>query len=646
MTIRTRTAIIGLWTLTGLANQATAQREEGLTEQYPGEMAVYTEYKEHLILELDKGQLKARSEVKRDMLLLQDNATSFFNSATVYHSYFNRLESLKGSTLVPTAKDFKTIQAKLVKTRPSESESVFYDDGKETEVTFTHLAKGAHTVLEYTLDHQEIHMLPKFYFQSYLPVLHASFSITYPKGVAIEGIMQGAPVNWIRKSTEESRKTITVTWQADHVAKAKVFDNAPRFSYYAPHLVVFVKSYTDPKSGVTVPVLGNIEDLNRFLYGFVKNVNRKEDKDIAAGVATLTEGLGSDHEKAAAIYNWVQNHIRYVAFEDSLGGFIPREAATVYRRRFGDCKDMSSLLRAMCKAAGMDARYVWIGTRDIPYSFRTTPVTGAFNHMICAVKTEGRWTFLDGTDPILPYRAIPHALQGKEALISNSADSFEVVKLPVTGSEISRVSDSSFVQIKDQALTGEVSIHLNGYNAWDIRTLLKYRNDKEKEKAINAITSRGSNKYRQKEFEYNIPEDPLNAVAIHAGFEIPGYVRKAGKEYYINLNLQRDLSGSKIDITDRTAPVEKDYKETSSQVVVMDIPHGYTVSYLPEPREQSVDGIGAYRIRYQSDGKKVTLSKEIRLDALYIQPEHFNDFNKIVSGLQNAYKETVVLTAE
>jgi hypothetical protein len=70
------------------------------------------------------------------------------------------------------------------------------------------------------------------------------------------------------------------------------------------------------------------------------------------------------------------------------------------------------------------------------------------------------------------------------------------------------------------------------------------------------------------------------------------------------------------------------------------------VSYLPEARQQAVDGIGAYRIRYESDGKKVTLSKEIQMDALYIQPERFGDFNKMVSGLQNAYKETVVLTAE
>ncbi len=641
---RTAIGMAILWTITGAT--ARAQNEDSLARRYPGEMAVYTDFKEHLVLDFEKGQLKAKSEIEWDMLLLNDNATTFFNSATVYHSYFNRLESVKGTTLVPSGKGFRDMDATQIKTRPSESGSVFYDDGKETELTFTHLQKGAHTHLRYTLQHQEVHMLPKFFFQNNIPVLRTSFSITYPKSVDIEGIMQGMPVTWIKKTTEESRKTVTVTWQAVDVPKAKVFADAPKFSYYSPHLVVFIRSYIDPRSGEKVAMLNSVSDLNRFLYGFVKNINTREDKDIDSKVKELTKGATTDNERAAAIYQWVQNNIRYVAFEDSLGGFIPREAATVYHRRFGDCKDMSSLLRAMCKAAGMDARYVWIGTRDIPYSFNTTPITGAFNHMICAARTDGKWTFLDGTDPILPYGAIPQAIQGKEALISNTADDFEVVKIPVIGSNVSQVIDSSFVQLQDNSITGKVSIQLSGYNAWDTRIILKYRNENEQEKAINTITQRGSNKYIQKKFDYKMLEDPLKDVVISAGFEIPDYVRKAGNDYYVNLNLLRNLSGSKVDITDRSAPVEKDFNEINKQVVVLDIPKGYKVSYLPEPRQQSVEGIGTYHIRYNSDGKKVILSKEIRMDALYIQPDRFNDFNKMVSGLQNAYKETVVLTAE
>ena len=37
----------------------------------------------------------------------------------------------------------------------------------------------------------------------------------------------------------------------------------------------------------------------------------------------------TDSEKAQAIYLWVQNHMKYVAFEDGMEGFVPRQAADV-----------------------------------------------------------------------------------------------------------------------------------------------------------------------------------------------------------------------------------------------------------------------------------------------------------------------------
>lgn len=625
---------------------AFAQDTDSIAAKYPGEMGVCTRFSEHVILEFEKGRLTARSEVEKETLLLNDNASGFFNTGSVYHSYFNQLQQMEGKTLLPAGKGFTAIPASKMKTRPSASESVFYDDAKESEITFTNLKKGARTLLKYTIQHQEIHMLPRFYFQSYLPMLEATFKVTYPKGMELEGMLQGAPVNWIKKSVEESRKTITVTWQATDAPKARFFADAPRFSYYAPHIILFIRNYKDPKTGQDVPVFNSVADLNRYLYHFVENVNHTEDKNIDAKVEELTASLNTQDEKAAAIYKWVQTHIRYVAFEDSLGGFIPREASEVFRRCFGDCKDMAGLLRAMCKAAGMDARYVWIGTRDIPYSYNTTPVPSVFNHMICAVKIDDKWTFLDGTDPVLPYGAIPKAVQGKEALIGNTAEQFEVVKMDVAKGADNIVIDSSQVKIKDDAVTGNIAIQLSGYNAWDIKTMLKYRNEKELEKAFNAITQRGSNKYAQKNFDYKMYDDPSREVVVKAGFEIPDYVRKAGKDCYINLNLHRTFSGSRIDITDRNAPVEKDYKEISKQVVVLDIPAGYKVSYLPESLHKQVSGLGSYALQYSTNGKTVTLSKEIELDALYINPAQFKDFNQMVTNLQNAYKESVVLTAE
>ena len=75
----------------------------------------------------------------------------------------------------------------------------------------------------------------------------------------------------------------------------------------------------------------------------------------------------TDEAKARRIYKWVQQNIKYVAFEDGMEGFIPRDASLVCSRRYGDCKDMASILTKMLQYSGVEACFVWIGTRSLPY---------------------------------------------------------------------------------------------------------------------------------------------------------------------------------------------------------------------------------------------------------------------------------------
>ena len=53
------------------------------------------------------------------------------------------------------------------------------------------------------------------------------------------------------------------------------------------------------------------------------------------------ERICKGHEKAKAIFKWVQDNINYVAFGDGYGGFIPEGASATCDTRYGDCKAMS-----------------------------------------------------------------------------------------------------------------------------------------------------------------------------------------------------------------------------------------------------------------------------------------------------------------
>ena len=65
------------------------------------------------------------------------------------------------------------------------------------------------------------------------------------------------------------------------------------------------------------------------------------------------------------MFYWVQDNIRYIAFENGIMGFKPDAAQNVLNKKYGDCKGKANLLKEMLKLAGYDARLTWIGTSDL-----------------------------------------------------------------------------------------------------------------------------------------------------------------------------------------------------------------------------------------------------------------------------------------
>lgn len=623
-----------------------SQTFESVKAQYPDDNGVILDNSEHVTLSFDKsGNLTATSKSIRESMVLKDNAINLFNTASVDHSFFNQLVSLQAETLVPDKKGYKAIKTNIQKTTGSASESIFYDDAEETTVTFTNLLPGAKTHIEYGTLYSDIHLLPRFYFKSYLPELRTSFSVTYPKGVNLGHAYLGSTdTSFAKMTTVEDDGMITTTWEATDVTRGKLYDNAPTPSYYLPHIAIYVKSYTNPVTNKEEVVLRDVDALYNYVYGLVKNNINEESSAVKSLAEQLTANMSQPKDKAKAIYKWVQHNVKYVAYEDSLGGFVPRKASVVCQRKFGDCKDMATLLRNLCRAVGLDAHVVWIGTRHIPYTFEQLPAPSVFNHMIAVVKLDGKWVFMDGTDATANFGVPPYAISGKEALIELGDGKYEIAHIPVTPVSENLMIDSSYIKINDRAINGSASIEYTGYPAGDLIGLMMYKNERDQKDAMNSLASRGSNKYMQDTYDYQIVDSDSKKVLIHTKFSVGDYVSKVGDEYYINMNLNRNYSGSKIDAKDRNVPVEIDYPVTLQNIVELTIPDGYKVTYIPQDISYQKEGLASCSFNYKSENNKVILSRSIIINAIYVNPLQFDDFNKFVNTLQNNYRESIVLS--
>jgi len=335
-------------------------------------------------------------------------------------------------------------------------------------------------------------------------------------------------------------------------------------------------------------------------------------------------------------------NIRYVAFENGLEGFRPRQAAEVCSKRYGDCKDMSSIITQMLRIAGIKAYYTWIGTRSLPYDYSDVPLPIVDNHMISTANIDGKWIFLDGTDPHAKFGMPPSGIQNKQALISIDDKEYKVLRVPVIPAEENSMVDTTTISFIDNGIKGHEKVTYYGYQGEDVYNSLLYRDENETKDFVKTRMGKASNKFILGNYTITRVNPEENIANISADFEIPGYGKKLGDEYYINLNLEKIFEKQVIDTVKRKIPFEIEYNSSTNECHILEIPKGYEVSYLPKDFSFDND-LASIKISYKVIDGKVIASQEAKCKKLMIDPSEFEEWNKGMSSVQLQYKESVVL---
>jgi transglutaminase-like putative cysteine protease len=85
--------------------------------------------------------------------------------------------------------------------------------------------------------------------------------------------------------------------------------------------------------------------------------------EITAQAQSLIAGAPDFYTKLSRITDYIQKNIRYFIVERGIGGLQANHAADIFRNRYGDCKDKTTLLISMLQVAGIQAYYVPVDDR-------------------------------------------------------------------------------------------------------------------------------------------------------------------------------------------------------------------------------------------------------------------------------------------
>jgi len=485
-----------------------------------------------------------------------------------------------------------------------------YSDYKVMSFSMPGAGVGAVVDYKYVSEAKPIikgHFNGVFLFQAHQPTLLSRYEVLVPEGKEIKHLLRNPipgsntlPVTSLRDGKR------SYLWEYKDVPQILSEEEMPPFSEVA--------------FNVMVTTLPSWDEFCEWWWAQVK-VKPEPDQAILEKVADLTKGLTTTDEKAQALFDYVRREIRYVSVGLGKCGYVPERASEVIRNKYGDCKDKSTLLISMLRAAGIPAHYVLIPTtsrgnlvKDFPYPFQ-------FNHCIVATDNGGGFRFLDPTGGSSSFSYLPAVNQNRGVIVFHEGRPV-FAETPRESADANGIFSTKQITLSADGSAGiELYSQLSGAEEASFRFTFGDSNPaliKQLFEKVGWDSLRGA---RLLEYSFSDPFDYNMNFEFTASYSADRFWERAGD---IVILPTVDDVGECIaaDTEERTFPIVFDSLKFEKEEVRFSIPEGYRVYFLPE-KVEIVNPYFEYRSGYHKEGSEIVVQNELVKTAATIAPEDY-----------------------
>ena len=167
-------------------------------------------------------------------------------------------------------------------------------------------------------------------------------------------------------------------------------------------------------------------------------------------------------------------------------------------------------------------------------------------------------------------------------------------------------------------------------------------NDKTREEYLNTTLKLGNNKTTYSNISERNFDNKPTSLLLSYDLKIDNYLKKVANKTYINMNIDRTLSRSKIDLKRRKYSKKIDHKYKKVYTTKLIVPEGFKVSNIPEDLSYEHPKFG-FDISYVKNDDQITQHKVIYINALRIDNNEFEIWNNFIKNITRAYKKNIIL---
>lgn len=600
---------------------------DNFIESYPESEFVLLSADIEYSFELENGKPVGYKKVREVIVNLEENETYPFGAI---FDEFSKIEEL-----AILGKRDKPIRSTIA-TASYEHEGIFYDDSQVSWINVEFGEKGTVMVCESKVRYNDLRFLTSTYFHEGTPIEKKVVRYNIPSWLNLEVKTFNFDGYNITTSDEEVSGDRVLSYTLNDIAPDKS-SNTDGPSHYLPHMLMLARSYES--DGKKIKLFESTADLYAWYRGLLDEM-RPDKATIQKLSAEITQGINGDREKAEAIFSWVKDNIRYVAFEDGIAGYKPDEPQEVVKKAYGDCKGMACLTSALMQEAGLDARPTWIGTKRIAYDY-SIPSLAVDNHMISCLILNDERIFLDATETYMGFGEYANRIQGRPVLIYDK-ENFILDTIPEYDHLYNAFEVEREIEIGENGeLKGFSRRVYKGESKNGILMGVLGTRTENREESLKNYLSRGNDNYTVSEINHSPLDAELPILVLEHDFNLENAVSAFGDELYINFQTDQTFSETEVKEERMSDYVlgSKYHKVIKSRIK---IPEGYALTYSPEAVSEKYAEFDL-ACSVKQEGDEIVISKQLTVPSGKISKSQIASFNKSIEKLKAFYKEQLVL---
>jgi len=315
----------------------------------------------------------------------------------------------------------------------------------------------------------------------------------------------------------------------------------------------------------------------------------------------------------------------------------------VWKRGYGDGVQLTWLFLALARAAGFDARGVWVSSRGQYFFVPKTMESWKLNANVVLIKLNGKDLYFDPGAAFAPFGLLLWSETATTGLALDK-DGGTWIKTPLPSSSESRVQRSAHLKLSDDGtLEGKVTVTYTGLSSMYHRRDLLNSDDAARRQYLEddlkaQIPAQG-------QFELTNKPDWVNPAApLVAEFnvKIPNWSSNAGKRVIMPTAVFGGTDRHVFEHSERIHPIYFAFPYENDDDVSIELPEGWKVYSVPLPQKQTAQDL-TYSLTAEKGRTQLHLTRKLTVDVFLLDRGHYSEVRGFFQAVRNGDEQQIML---